>query len=213
MSTILLYISASVLGAIFFLFIFWRRTREDYSKKIVFSSGFSILFTVVFSTFVSFYISRFLPNNSIIDSSQIWFWGAVFGFLMSFIVNSFTKKIKFFESLEASGMGLFIWLGFIFVASGISNRSLDSLMASGIVLVLFVIYLYLERNYRKFTWYKSGRVGFSGLTTLGLFFLVRTGISIYGGSMLSLAGRVEVILSSVIAFLLFFSVYHLSETH
>lgn len=213
MSTILLYTSASVLGAISFLFIYWKKMRHDYTRDMVFASGFSILLLVISMTFISIYIVRYIPATNIFDSTQLWFWGALVGYLIAFGLNIVNSKFKFFESLEASGIGLFIWLGFIFVANGINRRDLNSLLASGLVIGLFMIYLILERKYRRFTWYKSGRVGFAGLTTLGLFFLIRSMVSIYGGSMLSLAGRVEVVLSSVLAFLLFFSVYHLSERY
>lgn len=213
MSTILLYTSASILGAISFLFIYWKKMRHDYTRDMVFASGFSILLLVVLSTFISIYMVRFVPSTNIFDRQQLWFWGAVIGYLIAFTLNIVNSKFKFFESLEASGIGLFAWLGFIFVANGINSRDLSSLIASGLIVSLFIFYLFLEKKYRRFTWYKSGRVGFAGLITLGLFFLIRSGISIYGGSMLSLAGRVEVVLSSVIAFLLFFSVYHLSESY
>ena len=213
MSTILLYIASSILGVVSFLYIYWKKMRHDYTRDMVFASGFSIILLVLLTTFISFYIVKYIPVTNIFDSSQLWFWGAVTGYIIAFSLNIINSKFKFFESLEASSIGLFAWLGFISVASGIANQDLESLLASGVVVILFMIYLVLERKYRRFTWYKSGRVGFAGLTTLGLFFLIRSGISIYGGSMLSLAGRVEIVLSSVLAFLLFFSVYHLSERY
>lgn len=211
MSNILLYSASGTLGALFFLFIYWRKMREEYPVKLIFSNAFSILFSVIIGTIVGFLITDSIPETRIFDKEGLWFWGAVLGFIISFIFYNFKNKFEFFENLETTGIGLLVWLGFISLAYGLSNLRLDAFISAILIAVLLLVYKVLASKYKTFSWYKSGRVGFAGITTLALFFLIRSGIAIYGGSMLSFAGRIEVILSSVISFLLFFAVYNLSQ--
>ena len=78
-------------------------------------------------------------------------------------------------------------------------------------LLLVCLYVTLNNYYKQFPWYKSGRVGFSGLVVLGSGFLIRSVVSLVYPNMIFFIGRVDAVLSAAIAFLFFFTVHSLSQ--
>ena len=142
---------------------------------------------------------------------QWWFWANCLGATLGFILGRLKFKFRFFESLEAAIIGLLPWLSFIFLHDAISSTSLPSLLAFIVLLLIIVFYIFLDAHYKKLTWYKSGKVGFSGLTTLGVLFLVRTAVAAGFPSMLSFLGPIDSIITGVIAFTSFLLVFNLSR--
>lgn len=202
MSIFILQVLLFILAVTGYLFLFWRRLKEDYVVEPIFSSALIILATTLIAGF-SF---TFLPYD------QTWFWGACLGYFVSlqFVVNKY--KFRFFELYEASSRALFVLLGYSYLSHWLINRSSYSLYGFLLILALFVLFAIFERNYRKFTWYKSGKIGFSGLMTIGIFFLVRALLGMFEIPMISLVGKLEFILSGIASFMHFFFVYNLSES-
>lgn len=195
-----LKILLNTIGAVFFFFLFWRKLREDYRSPSVFSAAFYILIGIgVFG----FLFNRFLP--------EWWFWGNVLGVVSGFGLGTFRFKFKFFESLEAIVIGLLPWLSFVFLEDAVSRANLSSLLGFVVLFLITVFYLFIDRHYKKFTWYKSGKVGFSGLMTLGVLFLVRTTVAVLFPFVLSFSGPIDSIVSGVIAFTSFLLVFNLAR--
>jgi len=133
------------------------------------------------------------------------------GGLVGYSIGLVKFKIRFFESLEAYlAGGLYLILA-VFVADAFVYLSVISLIAGTVTALLIILFYFLETRYRYFTWYKSGKVGFSGLLTSGLFFLIRSIVSLFYPFVLSFLGRSESVVSGMVAFLLFLAVYNLSQ--
>lgn len=204
MSTILLFV-AVFLGSIVALFNYWRRFREDYPSPVIFESGILVLAgSIIGALLFQFILRRFVSDSYFFDGSGLWFWGGVVGFItMSFFIM-FQMKIRFYEAFEALGVGFMYLLLLVLI-------SLKVFVLAVTLMFTLVIYHLINAKYKSFTWYKSGRVGFAGLTTFGLFFVARAVIAVASFHMVSFVGIIDAMLSALVAFLLFFSVYNLSS--
>lgn len=194
------------------LFLYWRRLKEDHASPQIFSSAFIIIFATAFGALLTliFLIPRLQPSP-IFAPSGLWFWGGMFGFIASLLFTVFHFRFKFFETLEANVVGIFLLLLSLFLSNAYFSHSWLDLGGSILIFSLIIFYYFLARRYKKFSWYRSGKVGFSGLVVLAIFFLLRASVAVHFGTMLSLSGRVEIVASSVVAFLLFFAIYNLAQ--
>lgn len=202
----------SFLGVLPFLFIFWKRLKEDYSSVQIFTSGFYIIFSIIFFVLISLLA---LPNlihaSPVFSPTGLWFWGGVLGFAVGLGFSIWKLKLKFFESFESAAIGLLIWLAIVFFLDSVGNSSLVSLISLGVIIALIALFFFVDGRYKKFTWYRSGKIGFSGLATLGIFFLIRTGVALFFPFVLSFVGRVDALISGVVSFILFLLLYNLAE--
>lgn len=196
----ILDILLTLIACFLFLYIFWVRLREDYTANQIFTATFYVLLGIGFGNILA---DNFFP--------PWWFWATFFGGILGLAIGIWRFSLRIFEAMEAyiiSGLAL------LFVVSTedfVRKYSQSSLMLLISVLFFIVLFIFFDKHYKKFTWYKSGRVGFTGLTVLGLFFLARSVVAMTDVSMLSLGGDLEVILSGVTSFVGFITVYNLSE--
>ncbi len=186
---------------VLFLFFFWRRLRDDFDSHIIFRSGFLMVlgFALGQISFVTL-VPKLFPASNIFSYTGLWFWGSFLGLGSGFIISQRLYKLPLYEALEAA------IVGFLFASPLITHEWIFST----IILVIFYIF---KSRYKSFRWYKSGKVGFAGLATMGVFFLSRSFLAFIGSSMLVFTGigKVEVVLCAALAFLSFFAVYTLSE--
>lgn len=190
----------NLLGILIFFFLYWRRLKEDYISPVIFTSLSIIL---VLGMMAYFLANKFLPNW--------WFWTTITAFFVGLVVSVKYLKLHFYETLEVTIVSLFPWLFIVFLFDAVKNRSWISFSAAIIIPIFLFIYNQLNLRYKDFGWYRSGRIGFAGLTTLGIFFLIRGTIAIFLPFVLSFAGKMEPIASGSAAFLLFLGVFDLSR--
>jgi hypothetical protein len=189
------------LGILVFLFIFWKRLREDYSSEIIFKTAFFILVGVAAGFLISL---KFIPMAS--------FWFAFIGATLGLGVAIFSIKVKFYETFEALIISSFPWLSFIYLLDSVTHSSLSSFLAFIAILIFVFISYYLDAHYKDFTWYRSGKIGFAGIATLSLFFIVRSLLAIFTINMLSFVGfKVEAIISGAVAFVCFILLFNLGR--
>jgi hypothetical protein len=119
--------------------------------------------------------------------------------------------MKFFETLDACIPGFLFWALFVFLSDSIAFSNLSSLIASGIVLLIIVLFFFLDSRYKRFVWYRSGRIGFSGFSVLGIFFILRAVFAAAFIDVLSFVGTLDVIISAVVAFFSFLIVFNLAR--
>ena len=193
-------ILVSFLGAFFFLFLFWKRLKEDYVSRDIFSAAFYILAGITLSWLIS---KNFLP--------RWWFWLAFLGVVLGGTWAVIKFKLRVFEALEGLVFGLLPWLSLIFLLDSVRNANTLSLIGFLVILIFLLSFVAIDSRYKRFTWYKSGRVGFSGLTILGAFFLLRTFIAGSFTDMLSFAGRIDAIFSGVVAFISFLMIFNIAR--
>ena len=181
----------NLLGIFLFLFLFWRRLKEDYSRQIVFSSAFFILLGLFSGSVVA---SNLFPS---------WFfWLTTFGAFLGFSLGIFKYSLRFYEAFEAAFFAFLPWQVFYYLGR--------SLFLAGFLVFLILFFNYLNGHYKGFGWYKSGRIGLAGLLVAGLFFLVRSALAIVNPALLFLASQSEAVLSGISAFTIFLLVYNLA---
>lgn len=194
-----------LLGVVLALFFYWKQLRDDYTQNQIFISGFTILAAAGFGSLLGVYLSPSLNSTSIFMKDGLWFWSGIIGFLIGFAVNQYRFKFRIFEAFEAASITLLIFSGFF----------IRDIRIFALFILLFGIYLYLHNNYRKFTWYRSGKVGFAAVLTWGVLFLVRAVVFIlpisqhFSGYFI---GKVDVVISLICAVTAFFVFYNLAQS-
>ena len=183
-----------------FLFIFWRKLREDYIESLVFNSAFYIILGTSLGAFLAI---QLFPSS--------WFWFSLLGALSGLWLSIWRYKLKFFEVLEAFVPSSLITLTLFFFLDFLVRADIFSLALVLNTAFLFCMYYFLSLNYKKFTWYRSGRIGFSGLFTSGLFFLIRTFIALLFSGMISLNGYYDAALSAFFTILSFAALFRLGR--
>lgn len=194
-------ILTTLVGIILFLFLFWKRLKEDYPSSQIFTTSFYVLVGVLLGFLVSLKVSP-----------QSWFWFELIGIILGLGVGILRYKLRFFEVLEALTLGLLPWLALVFLRDSIINSSLASFLSFFAVTCLITLFAFLDSHYKNFSWYRSGRIGFSGLTTLGTFFLLRAAVASFFPFVISFVGKYEAILSGVAAFGFFLATFNLARS-
>lgn len=192
---------ANILGILVFLFLLWKRLKEDYSYEKIFNLAFMILLGLSLGFLIS---KKVLP--------EFWFFWEMIGIGTGFTLGVIKFKLKFFETFEATVISLLPILTFFFLSDSIKNSSLSSFLAFWLNLICVFVFFLVDTYYRSFSWYKSGRVGFSGVFVAGLFFLIRALISLFFPNVISLSGVFEIYISGTLAFILFLLLFNLSRS-
>lgn len=183
-----------------FLFNFWKKLKDDYTQNQIFTTGFYILLGLGVGNIIS---NSFLP--------VWWFWMSLAGGLVGLMIGFFRFSLRIIETLDAAiGAGLNLF-AIALLANWYFGKSTYALIGFAFTLLFIFFYKLLDKHYKKFTWYKSGRVGFSGLATSGTFFLLRGLIALRLPDVLSFAGRIDIVISAVLAFVSFFALLNLSR--
>ena len=193
-------VASTILGVAIFLFIFWNKEREDYPSGEIFSTSFYILLGIGLGVLIS---HKFFHSW--------WFWTSLVGVAAGFALGIIRFNFRFFETFEALIIGILPWVSLFFLSDSISSSSIFSFAAFAVVVALMALYHFLDRHYKSFSWYRSGRIGFSGLTVAGVFFLLRAAVASFFPFVLSFVVSVEAILSGVAAFTLFLLTFNLAR--
>lgn len=196
-----MFIILNIVGLIIFLFIFWKRLKEDYLPNQIFSTFFSILFFMLLTYFVSI---NLLPTW--------WFWCTFLGFILGLIIGILRFKLKFYETFEAAFLGFLICFSLYFLGDSVKNLNIISFAGFVISVILIGIFQYIDLHYKNYSWYKSGKVGFTGLILSAIFFLVRVLTYNFFPNTLSLVNIYEIYLSSVSSFIFVALTYNLSRS-
>ena len=188
-------------GLLVSLFIFWKRLKEDYSSEIIFNSIFTIYTTFLISILIS---SKFLP---------IWFfWIQFAGILIGLTIAVYKNKIRFYESFEPLIFSFTPLLTLLFLRDAALNSSFSSFLAFTFMLILIFVFYYVDSHYKNFVWYRSGKIGLSGLLILFLFFVIRATTSVFLPYVLSFSGKIEPFISGLSAGTVAVSIFILGRT-
>ena len=186
-----LMLIANLLGLLFFLFLVWYRLKDDYHYEKIFNLAFLILLGLFLGYFFS---KQIVP--------QYWFWSELLFISLIFVISIKKQKIKFFEGFDALVISLLPLLGLTFFADSIKKSSLVSFVQFWIILILVFLFFFFDSQYRRFSWYKSGRVGFSGVVITILFFLSKMFFSF---------SNIDLYLSGTFAFTFLLILYRLAR--
>jgi hypothetical protein len=175
----------NLVGVLMFLFLFWKRQKEDFSSEIIFRLATHILVGIGIGGLTSLYLIEY------------WIWLSFLGGLIGLLSAIYRLKTKFHEIFEAFVIGALPWLSGVFLLHSVRERSLSSFLGFLVILIIIFVSYWLDAHYKNFSWYKSGKIGFTGLATLAIIFAFRSGLAIAGVSVLSFVGKFEHILSGV----------------
>jgi len=190
----------NLVGILLFLFLFWKRLKEDYSSNIIFGLSFFVLLGVFFGYLTSRY---FFPH---------WFfWFEAFGAFLGISYGIIKFNTRFFETYEALFISFMPWITLFYLAELIKKPSWVIAAVTLLNFGLILLFDFVSTRYKNFAWYKSGKIGLAGLLTSGVFFLTRAAIALIFPSMVSFLGRSEIVLSGVCAFTIFLLIYNLSK--
>lgn len=189
-----------IAGNLLFFFLFWKKLKEDYAADIIFTTAFYIVAGLIFAYILSM---KFFP--------EFWFWFSFAGLLLGFLFALNRHKLRFMETFEAVIVAIAPALALLFLSDWIVNQNFHSLFLAIKTFVIFILFFLLDKHYKRFAWYKSGRIGFSGLTVMGAFFLLRAVVAMVLPFMLSFSGKYEVFLSGIVAFFSFMGVFNLAR--
>ncbi len=188
------------LGLLIFLFIFWKRLKEDYAAEIIFKTAFNIFTGILVSWLISV---RFFPE---------WFlWAEFLGAIVGLTVSTLKLRIRFYETMEAMVIASLPWISLMFLNNSVADSSFGSFVAFLVMLVIILVYYFIDSHYKEFTWYKSGKIGFSGLTTLALILLTRAVLALFGIHVLSFVSKFEGMISGAGAFVVFLLIFNLGR--
>jgi len=179
---------ANIFGIFIFFFLLWRILKDDYSYEKIFNLGFLIVSGFVLSLIISNYLAK-----------DYWFWIYLLGLASGFMFGILKQKMKFFDSFEGFVVGSLSWVSLVLITDAITKSSLSTFISFWVSLLCIFLFFFLNTVYRGFTWYKSGRVGFSGVVTAIVFFIFW-----------AIIGH-EPILSLTVAFFLFLLLYSLAK--
>lgn len=189
---------ANILGITLFLFLFWKRLKDDYHYEKIFNLGF----VVILGLAIGLLFSRFILQS-------YWYWICTVSVFIFYIVHITRQKIKFFESFEVLVISFLPWISFVFLSDAIKKSSLSSFLLFWVTLIAIFLYFLVNSQYRKFTWYKSGRVGLAGLVTGLFYFISRIVLFLIYPQSMSLVPNYEIYLSSTFALVFFLLTYKL----
>jgi hypothetical protein len=193
-------VAANLVGVLIFLFLLWKRLKEDYHFERVFGLGFFILLGGLLGLLLS--VNFYLAG---------WFWIVAVGLFAGYLIGKVKQKVNFFESFEAFILGMLPWLSLIFISDSIKNSSLYSFLSFWLCLCLFVLFFYLDGNYKKYSWYHSGRVGFAGLFVGIIFFISRAVAAAFNLPVLSFMGQIDIVFSSLTTVIFMVMLYELTR--
>lgn len=188
-------------GVVLFLFIFWKKLKEDYLSDNIFFTGVYALFGIVLGVILSI---KFFPDW--------WFWQVGVLSSVGLLIGILRFKLRIYEVIEAYLIAILPWFSLFFLTNSILNSNFYSFFGFSFLTLLIGLYYFLDTHYKNFSWYRSGRVGFSGLSILGIFFLTRAALAPISNVVLSLAGKTDSVISGVLAFVVFLLIYNLAKT-
>jgi len=199
-----------IVGIFGFLFLVWKRLVDDYKAEEIFSFGFVVLGFLIVGFLTGVFLNGLFPNSSVFSPSGLWFWTAFIFGVIGFIFGFYRFKLRFFEILEGAGIAFLFWFFAVSFAFSLETTNLKLLLFSTATGILIAFFFFIDSRYKSFNWYKSGKIGFSGLTILGLFFLFRAILALFDPTMISFIGKLDAIVDSVVAFVFFVTLFNLS---
>ncbi len=199
MGEIVIYILLVIICLFVFLFVFWRGLKEDYIPSQIFSTSIVIILTVLAGYFCSsFYFKEYR------------FWFVILTFIIGYIIGSKRSGIKFYEGLDSLISALLLS---IFISSVIlySYRTVNLFLFYISIGLSLAIYYIVKKYYKTFIWYRSGRRGFPGLFTTGVFLLTRSAISLIKPDYTLLLTEYDIFFSGLISFVSFLNIFILAK--
>lgn len=183
----------TAIGFVIASFLFWRRLKEDFPEEEIFTLT---LWLALGGLLVSRLAYVILHSHLFIQNPPaLFFWGKYPGFSLLGAVLGILGTLGYFGKKKDWD----IWIALdalvpvclvIFVLGSfgayLSNREIFYLTFPILGVSVLLIKKFCLVNYRSFSFYPSGKVGFLGLSSMILFFSLILPLDFYKKSVLSL---------------------------
>ena len=185
------------LGSLLYLFNYWRRLREDYSGNQIFGSAMIVFALLAVSLLVSGFIN-----------SEYWFLLFFLSTAVGIVIGAKRFKLKLFEVFDAT-ISSWLIMGFCLVLSMnlFVFPKIEYLITQAGLIFLSAIFVFIDKRYANMSWYKSGKVGLSGLFTLAVFFLLKCILAAVFNDVVLFGQVRDIVFSGSTAFLLFLTIF------
>jgi len=196
----ILEIPLGILGIVLFLFLYWRRLKDDYVANHIFTSALIIVLSLFFGLFIASFVVPLW-----------WFWIALVSLVCGILVSVKKFRMRVNEVADAVFMAVLPLYMFSFFAYFGSTRDFRGVIGSLCVLFIFIAFFVFDANYKQLSWYKSGKIGFSSLASMGILLFMRALVAFLFGNMVSFVGGYEIYLSGIFSIVSFGTLAYLSR--
>lgn len=184
----LILAATTTLSLLFFLFQMFRNLRRDYpEEEIVRASALGLLIAI--------------PGCLLVAEADLRFFVALLTTILVVYFFSLQSKWHFWATLEALTTPGLIAVLLIQLSKQVLNFSLFELGRGAAYFLTLLSGLYW-RNYRRFSWYPSGKSGFFFLASLGTLALLMIPLDFWQRRLLELGIWAMLLTSSVVMILL-----------
>lgn len=188
-----------LLGILVFTFVFWKGLKEDYAAEMIFNTAiFGLFFSTVLASFTYFLYQ------------PIWFWCGLLGLVVGMLTGIRVYKLRMFEVFDAAIIAFLFLQAILLIGFSIFNGPINLILLA-IAAICIILYFILQANYRRFSWYRSGRVGFSGFVVMAVYFFTRSVIAVFNLPVVSLMGVADAAVSAGLTIVSFVVIYTLSR--
>lgn len=189
------------LGALCAAYIFWKKLKEDYHDSEIFTLTFYSL---------GLALASYIIVDSLYPRAHLWIPAMCSAIVIYWKSNKY--QMRFFEVLEAFVPAFFAFIFFAALAHAFNGISLQEIAGElSAVSLAGLVYWYTSKNFRRFTWYPSGKLGISSLSSLAVWSSGRAILAMYAPSMLSFSYYIlDVLLGWVFAILCIAVLYNRS---
>jgi hypothetical protein len=143
-------------------FIVWKRLKDDYLNYQIFNSYLLVVILII--------IGNFIVKNYI---SNIIFWMDVTAVLIGVFYAFVKYRMRFIETSEAFLVSFLLYLNVYYFDYMFIMKDYRIILISLVTLLSFATFFIFEKLYKSFTWYKSGKIGFSGYAAFFIFMVTR----------------------------------------
>ena len=157
----------SFLSVFVFSFVLWRKLKEDYPNDKIFLLTAGLVFTMVVGNWVTWSLPIFS------------FWISLFLAVLAGVYLVKKLDLRLFEVIDSVTPAWFWFLMLGNFTGFLSTRALGALVESAMAGVATLSFMFFNARYRNFPWYPSGKVGFAGLASLGVYCLLRAILGTY----------------------------------
>ena len=188
------YLLIAFVFAFVFLFVFWKNLKDDYIPSQIFSTSLIVLIFIG----VGYFLSTIFKSYA--------FWIIFLSLIVGYIIGSIKCGIKFYEGFDS----FIISSLFAFMATSpilYKYWQLNLILIYSAIVLSAVVFYVIKKNYKSFVWYKSGRRGFPGLFTLGIFFLIRSIVAIIKPESIFLLTEYDIFISGLISLISFLNIF------
>jgi len=198
------------LGFVIASFWFFKNAKDEFNDD---DQLINFLVTVFISWFIGARLFFFLLNLN--KFAAIWhvlfpwaypglsFIGGIIGIISVLFYLGKKKEVNLWRISNAATLPLlfyyFAYFGGQFLASGYSLY----LILMTIITIIGLLSFWLEKIYRSFTWYPSGKIGFPLLTGQSLFLLIFGGLAFYLPHTLYLENASAIIIAIAVLIVLY----------